>query len=248
LTINVFLDADLDGNLDNNEQQSKAATVANVAIFVDANDDGQYTAFVDPVYYGPYPITLTLRKDYYSVGVVPGSMGNLVIGYTDKPGRTEWTVRLDPSTTQTIRIPLSENQPPVARSVSRVAFVGSTVTINNLITAGTDPNNNLDLNTAIVILDNPRYGSASVSRGTFTYVPNGRYKVNERIPYHICDTADACSQTAYINLQFVTRDGQGNDNGDDGQFISSYYYQGDNSASSVSMAFALVCFVVVLLL
>jgi len=233
----VFVDDNLNGNLDNEERSKVSST--NAAVYVDANQDGQYTPYVDPVYEGPYPITISLRNRAYSIGVVPDTLGDMVIGYTNKPGKTQWNVRLDPARQMTVEIPLSMNVAPVSRDISRISLAGQTVHINNIINSGTDRNNNLDYDTAIVLKDTPQNGRVSTVNGVFTYVPLQRGQFTETIQYQICDMANACSQTSRITLEFVSRPSGNNNNGNNGnnqnqdQF-NQQHPNYDNAASALS--------------
>jgi hypothetical protein len=58
----VFMDNNLNGNLDSEERQ-QVSYDSGIAIYVDANQDGEYTPNVDSVYYGHSQLLSVLETE-----------------------------------------------------------------------------------------------------------------------------------------------------------------------------------------
>jgi hypothetical protein len=203
--VNVFLDTDLNGILDQEERPIAPQTLDNpwVTVYLDSNNDGRYTANIDPAYSGNYPIRISVRKPRYNIGIVSDSLGELVIGYTAIPGLTFWSVDMTADSSPVVYIPVSVNLPPSARNIFASGTPGEAVVVSDIIQPTTDPNNNLDISKAIEIVTYPDAGRVQIDdNGVFTYTPISADDALVVTTYRICDTADLCSSPATITIKY----------------------------------------------
>lgn len=186
---------------------SDELTLPQVSVYLDSDRNGEYDQFTDPSFSGPYPSLIQVREQSYNVGVVPSTLGDFVIGRTASPGTTQFRVTLSSNTVPHIQIPLSNNLPPIAQDLTVTAFFGDAVTIV-VINEATDPNNNIDVNSAIHIIRSPTEGTTQTSNGAVFYFPTHAKSTFTSIvdmKYKICDLADACSNEATITINFLPK-------------------------------------------
>jgi len=123
------------------------------------------------------------------------------IGYVLNPGQEVFSVRLGAQQSQAVRmIPLSRNLRPEAANFKITTPSGrSAVNIAGVITADTDPNNNIDFDHGFEMLSFPDAMADWVfSNGTLTILPLRALTESFQVSYRLCDKKRLCSDPAFI--------------------------------------------------
>src|SRR3990167_4198318 len=205
MEVNVFFDENLNGIFDGADYSFKPLDQPSspwIIVFLDNNQDGIYAPDKDPTYTGNYPMVISVRKSQYYVGLVTSSLGDLVIGYTSVPGQTIWNVDLNALDAR-VDIPVSINVAPVANNFTVIAVPGARMELT-IISATTDRNNNLDVNTAIRNVNIVEgAGDVLVVGAQLIFIPVHDEPQQVTITYQICDTAGLCSEIATIVIDYT---------------------------------------------
>lgn len=202
MTIRTFNDANLNGVRDPSEELIEGAF-----LFVDLNRNGRFDSNAEPLFAtstledGDVAARLRMRAGVYDIGVIKSSLDGLAIGYVLNSGQEVFSVRLGAQQSQAVRmIPLSRNLRPEAANFKITAPSGrSAVNIAGVITADTDPNNNIDFDHGFEMLSFPDAMADWVfSNGTLTILPLRALTESFQVSYRLCDKERLCSDPAFI--------------------------------------------------